>query len=401
MIRALVSARGRRSLRHLVPAALTIFLALAVGQPLAAQSLFSTGGLGLVVTPQDGQAAALGGTSLGLMGPELSWDNPAGAVGLPAAGLRVSFQMDDFESTLGDLESSGSTARFPLIMGAFPFGNRWAVTVGFAGFLDQNWAFEQADSIVVASDTVQVIDRISSDGGASRFRLGGGYRISESLSVGLGAELFTGGVNRVAGRIFPGQNAPTCCSASWTYSGTGLLASVDWTPSAALTFALSASAGGSLEAEQDVAEDEQGVDRSYDLPVMVNGGVTGRVASGLLVTLGGRWAGWSSMDGALAEGGGARDSWALRGGIEADGFELFGQPLPLRVGVRREQLPFRFGGLDNDWADETAYSAGTGLILGGAARLDVAVERGDRGSAAAGLDESYWRIHFSASVLGR
>ncbi len=400
MNRAHASGRRRELPRLVARAALALVLPLLVAQPLVGQSLFSSGGLGLVVTPQDGRSAALGGTSLGLMGPELSWDNPAGAVGLPAAGLRIAFQMDQYDAALGGLESSGSTARFPLIMGAFPFSNRWAVTIGFAGLLDQNWAFEQADSVVVAGDTVSVIDRISSDGGASRFRLGAGYRVSESLSVGLGAELFTGGVDRVAGRIFPGQSAPTCCSASWSYSGTGLLASVDWTPSEALTLALSASAGGSLDAEQDV-EDSAGDDRSYDLPVMLNSGITGRVASGLLVTLGGQWAGWSTLDGALAEDGGARDSWAVRGGIEADGFQLFGQPLPLRVGVRHEQLPFRFGGTASDWANETAYSAGTGLVLGGAAQIDLAVERGQRGGAAAGLDESYWRIIFSAGVLGR
>lgn len=400
MNRAHASRRGRDWPRHIVRAGLAFVLMLFVVQPLTAQSLFSSGGLGLVITPQDGRSAALGGTSLGLMGPELSWDNPAGAVGLPAAGLRVAFQMDDYDASLGNLESSGSTARFPLIMGAFPFGNRWAVTIGFAGLLDQNWAFEQADSLVVAGDTVSVIDRVASDGGASRFRLGAGYRVTETLTVGLGAELFTGGVERVAGRIFPGQSSPTCCFASWAYSGTGFLASVDWTPSAALTLALSASAGGSLDAEQD-SEDAAGDNRSYDLPVMINSGITGRVASGLLVTLGGQWAGWSTLDGALAEDGGARDSWSVRGGVEADGFEVFGQPLPLRVGVRHGQLPFRFGGNDNDWADETAYSAGTGLILGGAAQLDLAVERGQRGGATAGLDESYWRIIFSASVLGR
>ena len=387
-------------LSRLTAALFATLCALAAVTPAAAQSLFSTGGLGLVVHPQDARGAALGGTSLGLPGPELSWDNPAGAAGLPAAGLRVSFQMDEYDADFSGLTTSGSTARFPLIMGAFPFGDRFAATVGFAGFLDQNWAFEQRDTLVVSGDSVEVIDRFASEGGASRLRLGAAYRVLPALAIGVGAELYTGGAERIAGRIFPGQNSPACCGASWTYKGTGALASVDWTPSEAFTVALSASAGGKLEATQ--TSGETGGDRSYDMPVLFSAGASGQVASSLSVTLGGRWSGWSSLDGALAEQGGARDAWSLQGGLEAEGFSLLGIALPLRVGMRSERLPFRFGGPETAWADETAYTGGTGLLLGGgAARLDLSVERGSRGSADAGLEESYWRMLFTATVLGR
>ena len=349
--------------RRTLVAVATVF-ALFGAQPAAAQSLFSTGGLGLIADPMDARGAALGGTSLGFPGAELSWDNPAGAVGLPAAGLRVSFQLDGFDATFAGRSAEASTARFPLLLGAFPFGNRWTVTAGFAGFLDQNWAFEQRDTLVVGTDSVEVLDRIASEGGASRFRVGTAYRLLPSLSIGLGAELFTGGSERVAGRIFPGQTAPVCCTASWTYSGAGALASVDWTPSEAFTVALSASAGGSLDA--DATSGEDAVDRS------------------------------------LVDQGGARDSWSLQGGVEAEVFQLLGQPVPLRIGARTERLPFRFLGADNEWADETAFSGGTGMVLGGgAARLDLSMERGTRGSDAAGLKESYWRLLFSATVLGR
>ena len=385
--------------RRTLVAVATVF-ALFGAQPAAAQSLFSTGGLGLIADPMDARGAALGGTSLGFPGAELSWDNPAGAVGLPAAGLRVSFQLDGFDATFAGRSAEASTARFPLLLGAFPFGNRWTVTAGFAGFLDQNWAFEQRDTLVVGTDSVEVLDRIASEGGASRFRVGTAYRLLPSLSIGLGAELFTGGSERVAGRIFPGQTAPVCCTASWTYSGAGALASVDWTPSEAFTVALSASAGGSLDA--DATSGEDAVDRSYDLPVLLNAGASGRIASNVLVTLGGQWGGWSSLDEALVDQGGARDSWSLQGGVEAEVFQLLGQPVPLRIGARTERLPFRFLGADNEWADETAFSGGTGMVLGGgAARLDLSMERGTRGSDAAGLKESYWRLLFSATVLGR
>ena len=380
--------------------ALVACLALVAASEATAQSLFSTGGLGLVHDPQDARGHALGGTTLGLAGAELSWDNTAGAVGLPAAGLRVSFQLDQYDASFSGRSSAGSTARFPLIMGAFPFGSRWVVTAGFAGFLDQNWAFQQEDTLLIGGDSIPVLDRFTSEGGASRFRVGAGYALHPSLSVGLGAEVFTGGSERVAGRIFPGQVAPACCSASWSYSGTGLVGSVDWSPSDAVTLAVAGSAGGTLTAEATSGDDL--VDRSYDLPIMLNVGATGRVAPSVLVTLGTQWSGWSSLDGALSEEGGARDSWSMQGGVELESFQLFGQPLPIRVGARREQLPFRFNGEGNEWAGETAFTGGTGLILaGGAARLDASAERGSRGSDAAGLEENYWRFLFSATVLGR
>src|SRR5690606_23293994 len=97
-----------------------------------------------------------------------------------------------------------------------------------------------------------------------------------------------------------------------TYKGTGMLASVDWTPSEAFTMALSASAGGTLKAER--TSGAEGVDHEYDLPVLLNAGASGQVASSLMVTLGGQWGSWSTLNDALAEEGGARDSWSVQGG---------------------------------------------------------------------------------------
>src|SRR5690606_23262962 len=136
--------------------------------------------------------------------------------------------------------------------------------------------------------------------------------------------------------------------------------------------------------------------------VTVTGGVSARFATNLLLALGGNWGGWSSLDEALVDQGGARDSWSVHGGIETDLFDVMGQPLPLPLGARTAKLPFRWVGATNEWADERAVTGGTGVSLGGgAAVIDVAAERGRRGSEAAGITESDWRFLFSATVLGR
>lgn len=372
----------------------------APATPLQAQSLFANRGLGLLLEPQDGRAHALGGATLGLPNAEISWNNPAGAVGLPAPGLLVSFQFDDFDASFSGRTATGSTARFPLILGAFPFGEKWAVTVGFGGFLDQTWAVEQADTLLVGTDSVPVLDRVSSEGGVSRFRLGGGYRLLPQLSIGAGIDLFTGGVQRVSGRLFPGEAVPRCCSAEWRYSGVGVLTSVDFTPTEALTVALSASKGGTLKA--DVQSGTGAQDSEYELPLMLHAGTSARVAPELLVVAGAEWAGWSTVDEAVAEVGGARDSWAARGGIEWDALNIGQRVIPFRLGAHTRNLPFRWGTASNEWATERGITAGTGLVLGGgAARADFSVERGQRGGESAGLSEKYWRIVFGATVLGQ
>jgi hypothetical protein len=48
-----------------------------------------------------------------------------------------------------------------------------------------------------------------------------------------------------------------------------------------------------------------------------------------------------------------------------------------------------------------AYTGGTGLTLGGGAMsADLGVERGSR-SGETGVDESFWRVLVSVSVLGQ
>lgn len=365
-----------------------------------AQSLLSSQGLGLPLEPMGARSYALGGVSLGLPGPEISWSNPAGAVGLPAGGLLTAFQYDSYSATVRQESAvGGSAARLPLLLAAFPFGDRWAVSAGFGGFLDQRWGATQRDSLVLGSDSISIVDVVRSDGGVSRFRVAAARRLLPSLSLGLGADLYSGGVRRVAGRIFPNEAEPTCCTTTWRYSGVGAVTSLDWNPGAALSVSASASFGGTLRAE---AQDSSGRDRSYALPVRAEAGASGRVSPNLLVAATARWAGWSRLDTRLAPVGGARDTWGAGGGLEWDALQLLGRALPLRVGARYRTLPFGGTLVPGAEASERSYSLGSGLELGGgAARGDLTLERGSRGDTGDGLHESFWRIVFSASVLGQ
>lgn len=383
--------------------ALASATALLIGSsgPAAAQSLFASRGLGLVVEPLDARMLALGGVALGLPGNEVSFANPASGVGLAAPILQVGYRFDDFSAEYGGRNAEGTTARFPVIVGASPLGSRWAVLVGYGSYLDQNWAVEQPDTLVAGGDTLAVLDRVASSGGVARLRLGAGYRPFEGVGVGLGVDVYTGSVQRAAGRRFPGENVPQCCTALWNYGGVGYNAGVMWQASEALSLAAAATVGGTLEAE---GQDSLAVSESYDLPATFMLGASGRVSGNTLVAASADWAGWSGLDGDLASVGGARDTWSAKGGVEYDGLEIRERPIPLRLGGRYAQLPFSWDTADptSGWAEERAFTGGLGLVLaGGASRTDLAFERGTRGGEDAGIEESYWRFALSLTVLGR
>jgi hypothetical protein len=386
-------------LRYAVALAALASGALAARQA-EAQSLFAARGLGLVVEPIDARSQGLGGVALGLPGSDILWSSPAEAVGLGAPGLVVAYQFDSFSADFGAGSTEGTTARFPLVLGAFPAGERWVFTAGYGGFLDQNWAAERVDTLVVGADTFGVVDRFRSTGGAGRLRLGAGYRVMETLAAGVGIDLFTGSVELTAARTFPGELEPRLPTAAWNYRGVGLHGGAAWRPTEAFSLSVAGSTGGTLEARSQVAGTP---DASYGLPSTANVGASGQIGPDLLVALSADWAGWSGLDAPLAATGGARDSWSVQGGVEWDALEIRDRPLPLRLGARQGALPFRWradpGG---DWANERALTAGVGLLLaGGANRFDAALERGTRGGAGGGLEESFWRFALSVRVLGR
>lgn len=405
-------------------------LAAALGLVLAAsagsaegQSLFANRGLGLVLDPQDGRSAGVGGVRIGLPDSGLSWTNPAAAAGLPAPGFLGSLQYDQFTADFQDRASDGSTARFPLVLASFPFG-RWAVTVGYGGYVDQNWSIEQVDTLRLEQDTVPVVDQLQSEGGVSRLRGGVAYLVREGLSVGAALDVYTGATSLTNGRIFPNEGSPSCCSRTWHSGGVGFTLGARWSPSEAFSLGVALQEGGTLEStaqatageaaveaqEEQEGEENDELERElaslgvrYDLPMALRVGASGRVAANFLVALSAERTGWSSLDERFSELGGARDTWSLHGGVEFDGLSIRDRPVPLRLGARRTDLPFAWEATpeEAEFAHEQALTGGIGVVMaGGATRTDLGFERGTRGGDAAGIEESYWRLVLSVQVLG-
>src|SRR5690606_1175262 len=74
-------------------------------------------------------------------------------------------------------------------------------------------------------------------------------------------------------------------------------------------------------------------------------------------------------------------------GADFDGPSVFGQPVVLRTGIRRRDLPFRISG---EAISETQVTGGLGIPLArGRALLDIAVVRASR-SGVSGASERGW-----------
>jgi hypothetical protein len=386
--------------RRLVPIVTALLLGGGLAAELSAQSLFAGRGLGFVMEPLDARSRGLGGIGLGLIEPNLGLVNPASIAGVGAPVLHVTLQPDQFSSTFDGVEVSGSTVRFPVIHAALPYG-RWIASIGFASFLDRNWAVQRDTTLLVDGTAIDIRDRFASHGGVSRLRVGSTYAVTDRLALAAAVDVYSGSAADTTYRVFlqPGL-LPTISSSSVSFRGTGYGTGLRWVPSQAIAFGASASAGGQLELRPATGAPAQ----SFDLPLQLAVGASGRVTPNTQVALSGRWSGWSSVDDGFVTEGGARDTWSVAGGVEWEAIRMGDRMIPLRLGARHALLPFRWNGdgPQSDWADERVLTLGTGLRLaGGAASLDAGLERGSRGGDQAGIDESFWRMAFSLTVFGR
>jgi hypothetical protein len=379
--------------RHLRSLAL---LAAALSAPAHAQSILASRGLGYTLEPIDARSLGMGGGG-GAPGVRFSLINPSASAGIQAPAASVTFQNDWYDATAPGTRVNGGTARFPLIALAFPITPRWSASLAYGSFLDQNWGATVSDSMDLSTGRVAVADRYVSEGAVARARAGVAFATSAKLAVGVAAELYTGALRDTLVRQV-GDLTPVFFAETFRYSGAGISAGVRWNPLEALNLSASIAKGGNLTASSEDSASTQR--KSYPLPLTVDAGGMARIARQTELAASVHWAGWSDANDALAARGGARDALTISGGVEYGGLVLLQAPVPVRLGARVAELPFRWQ--TDAFATERAVTGGWGLRLAhGTAQLDFGVERGWRGGGDAGFDEPYWRGSASISILGR
>ena len=362
---------------------LVIALLLTAGAAArsAAQGTLSTQGFGYPPGQISTRAASLGG-GLAETDP-LSPINPAALADWVRSGLYVQYSPEyrNVKSAAGSDKTM--TVRFPVMMGAVTAGSRVVIGVSTSTLLDRTWETHRTGFTRTGADSAQFSEDFTSSGAINDIRLGVTYGITPSLWVGVGGHIFSGDDRLKIQRLSSDTTVtPFIQQSRLSYSGTGLSGGVAWRPSAALLLGASGRVGGNIETfRNDTSLTHATVPARWGVGASFTG------VSGMLIAARADWEGWSSLGDLGRAGLGVTDTWDVGAGLEVRGPALFGSSLPLRVGYRHRTLPFTVG---DTRIIENSLSFGAGVpISGGRSRIDLGVERANRGSTS-GISEKAW-----------
>jgi hypothetical protein len=361
--------------------AIALLLSAAVSVRAAAQGTLSTQGFGYPPGQISTRATSLGG-GLAETDP-LSPVNPAAIADWVASGLYVQYSPEYRTVKSGGVSDQTMTVRFPVMMGAVTAGDRVVIGLSTSTLLDRTWETSRIGYTHAGADSAQFVEDFTSSGAINDIRLAVAFAITPSLWIGAGGHIFSGDDRLKIRRVSADTTfTPFLQQSRLSYSGTGLSGGVTWRPSPALMLGASGRVGGDIETFRN----DTSLTRA-NVPARWGVGASFTGVSGLLVTARADWVGWSSMGDLGRPGLGVTDAWDMGGGVELSGPLFFGLTLPLRAGFRHRTLPFTVSGTE---IVENSFSFGAGIpISGGRSRIDLGVERANRGSLS-GISEKAW-----------
>jgi opacity protein-like surface antigen len=373
--------------------------ALLVPGPLAGQSLLSGAGLGVRAEPLDARTRALGSAGVGLSGWHLSPTDPAAAAGLTLAAVTTTFQPGSV--TPEDGLRTGH-ARFPLLAASYPlWGNVFSLQL--ASSFDQRWEVRTRRVLELSGVEVEAQDVYRSTGNLGRVQFGWARSIGEDFSVGATLGSHVGSIQRSYSRSLDPESTgpgvePFIEQGRWRASGLQAGAGVSWDPSELLRLSTSVSWAGTLKLSPVGGSASE--EKSYSMPLEFRAGAMATLVPGLALTGSVTYSDWSSAADEFGEDQLRGTTWSYGGGVEWLRAELLGRAVPIRVGARRQDLPFTFQG--NPVSEQT-ISGGVGMHLVEAnnfpaARFEVGVERGSR--SAGPREESFLRATVTVRLAG-
>lgn len=374
--------------------------------PLAGQSLIGSRGLGLPMYPANARARALGGEGVGLLGGNLNPADLASSTGLLIPTVNFTMQPSWGSGVVEGERLTAQGTRFPLLGFAYPVGAVGGmVTLTFTSVMDQRWEAQEEGTEILDGVPTPVTNTFKSTGGIAALTLGWAQRVGRSLSVAVSAGLHTGSVTRTYVREFDDPPLGTdemvafTDGGKWQYRGFKAGIGAVWDPVRVLRLAGSVDWSGDLDAKP--SSDTEGDAASYAIPTVFRLGATGVLTPALSLNVGMSYADWTAPEGnGLEPGTVAGGVWNLGGGLEWDLSGFGGRTIPLRLGLRRSDLPFLF---QEEKPTEFAYTGGLGVNLTQAdqfvlAAVDLAVERGSR--EAGTFKEDFWKGTITFRVSG-
>ena len=356
-----------------------------------AQGTLSSQGYGYPAGPYSTRALTLGG-SVGEIDP-LTALNPAALTTWGPSGFYGQFGPEFRNVEAGGTTNQSTVIRFPLFAGALHAGPDWVFGLSFSNLLDRSWGTQNYGYYHLSGgDSVPYTQVFQSQGGITNVRLAAGWRIANSLRVGLGGHFITGQTTLAILETFQDSGYATFQQlVVVNATGTAASAGVEWSPIPPLAFAFSGQYGGVLHARRNDTLVANARVPSRAGASLVFAGITG-----VTIAADAEWTEWSNMNGLAQSAILAQNAWDYGVGGEIRVASLGGADLPLRVGFRHRTLPFQ---ADTQTVTENSFSGGVGIpVARGRGRFDIGLIRSWRTAPTLDASERAWTLSIGVLV---
>jgi hypothetical protein len=366
-----------------------LFLALPVAASRA-QSDLSSQGFGYPPGQFSARAQGTGGAIA-----ELDPLSPVNPATITLLGTRtLFFQMEpEFRSvtTAAGTERT-TTARYPVVFGAIPFGSQLVLSVGSSTLLDRTASTTFLTTQHIGpGDSVAMTTKFHVDGAMNDVRLALGWTPANWLRLGVGAHAIVGHNLIDVTQSFADSARFAAFSEARVlgFDGGAVSAGVELVSKNVIA-GFSARHGGSMHlSAEDTTLTSANVPNRFGASIAYSG-----IANSLLSVRTSR-DNWSSLGSLGAPGLKGVDSWDTSVGAEVAGPKFQDRLTFLRAGFRTRTLPFQAAGSD---VKETSFTGGLGSTLAqGRVIADLAVIHANR-SADIGASEHAWTVSIGISV---
>lgn len=387
-ISTVIRRRAGEARRRLALGALAASALLLVGRSAAAQGNLSTQGLGYPPGQLSTRSYGAGG-AMAEVDPN-SPINPAALVDFGTTTLFFQIEPEYRTVTAGKTDERTTTARYPLVLAAFPVGQRWMLGVSASTFLDATWMTTAPITQVVGADTIggTMMNRV--DGAINDLSAALAFSPKAWLRLGLAGHVYSGSHRDSVERVFPDTAVFATFGEQRTvsYTGGALSAGAEVLVPRQLIVAASYRYGGTLRAAAgDTALGHSRIPDRFGASVAYIGVLGTTIAARTSFDK------WSAL-GRLG-GDSATDSWDSSVGADVAGPRFANRALMLRVGARWRTLPFEAEGHK---VTERSITGGLGtLVAGGRASVDLAAIRATR-DAGVGIGEHAWILSIGLTV---
>ncbi len=382
------SDRSRRVPLNVLRLAVAVLLVSGAAHSASAQGNLSTNGLGYYPGQFSTRTYGAGGATAEV--DPNSPLNPAALIDFRVSTLFFQIEPEYRTVTIPGGSDKTTTARYPLVIAAFPAGERWMFGLSASTFLDATWSTTANQKDVVGTDTLAgtIMNRV--DGAINDVRFAVAFSPTDYLRLGLGAHVFSGSHRDSVLRTFPDTSVFATFGEQRTvsYTGDALSAGAEVIIPRQFILAASYRLGGTLRsASGDTALGHARIPDHFGASVAYIGVLGTTIAARTAYDK------WSSL-GSLGTVPGV-DGWDSSVGADVAGPRFGDKSIMLRAGYRWRTLPFPAAG--NKVKEQSAsFGLGT-LFAGGRASADLAAIRAAR-DAGLTATEHAWILSVGLTV---